>query len=68
MKDQSNDLELISGVFQKLGAPEIQADVMAAQLLKRAIQLAEERNISKVEAVESLLKQVISARQGDGTP
>ena len=32
--------------------------------LKRAEQIAKERDISKVEATESLLKQVLEARQG----
>jgi hypothetical protein len=47
-----------------LGAPEKQAAVMASQLIKRAEQIAQERDISKVEATESLLKQVLEARQG----
>jgi len=54
----------IACIFVNLGAPEKQAEVMASQLLKRAQQIAEERNISKVEATETLLKQVIEARQG----
>jgi hypothetical protein len=37
---------------------------MASQLIKRAEQIAQERDISKVEATESLLKQVFEARQG----
>ena len=54
----------VARIFTNLGAPETQAQVMAAQLLKRAGQIAEERGISKVEAAETLLKQVIEARQG----
>jgi hypothetical protein len=54
----------VAQIFMNLGAPEAQAKVMAAQLLKRASQIAQERNISEVEAVETLLKQVIAARQG----
>lgn len=54
----------IARIFVNLGAPETQAKVMAAQFLKRAEQIAEERGFSKVEATENLLKQVIEARQG----
>ena len=54
----------IAKIFVNLGALEEQANVMSAQLLKRASQLAEERGISKVEAAEYLLKQVVEARQG----
>lgn len=58
-----NEVCKVAGIFVNLGAPKKQAEVMAAQLLKRAGQIAEERKISKVEATESLLKQVIEARQ-----
>ena len=47
-----------------MGAPEEQAEVMASQLLKRAGQIASERDISIIEAVEILLKQVVEAQQG----
>ena len=60
----SSDVKNISCIFVKLGAPEKQATVMASQLIKRAEQIAQERDISKVEATESLLKQVLEARQG----
>lgn len=61
-----NDREMlqISKIFVNLGADEKQAEVMASQLLKRADQIAVERGISKVEAAENLLKQVVEARQG----
>lgn len=55
-------LEQVAKIFLQLGAPEEQADVMAKQLLKRAEQIAEEQEISKVHAVESLLKKVVEAR------
>ena len=57
--EQSN---LIRRLFLKMGASEEQAQVMASQLLKRAGQIAKERDISNVEAVEILLKQVIEAQ------
>ena len=65
MTDSShNDVAEIASIFVNLGAPEKQAEVMASQLIKRAEQIALEREISKVEATESLLKQVLEARQG----
>ena len=60
----NNEAAEIAGIFVNLGAPEKQAGVMASQLIKRAEQIAQERDISKVEATESLLKQVLEARQG----
>jgi len=68
MSDSSSDeLIGITQLFVNLGAESKQAEVMAAQLLKRAVQIAEERNISKVEAVGTLLKQVVQARNGEET-
>ena len=61
---RDEDISKVARIFINLGAAEQQADVMAAQLLKRAEQIAAERGISKVEATETLLKQVIEARQG----
>ena len=60
----NNEVAEIACIFVNLGAPEKQAEVMASQLLKRAEQIAQERDISKVEATERLLKQVLEARQG----
>ena len=58
------EVEAMACIFVNLGAPKKQAAVMASQLIKRAEQIAQERDISKVEATESLLKQVLEARQG----
>ena len=60
----SKEVAEIACIFVNLGAPEKQAVVMASQLIKRAEQIAQERDISKVEATERLLKQVFEARQG----
>ena len=60
----NNEVAEIACIFVNLGAPEKQAEVMASQLIKRAKQIAQERDISKVEATERLLKQVLEARQG----
>ena len=56
--------EKVAELFVRMGASNEQADVMAAQLLKRAEQIAAERGISKAEALQSLLKKVVEARQG----
>lgn len=61
---RDEEVNHLAGVFVNLGADGKQAAVMAAQLLKRAGQIAQERNISKIEATETLLKQVIEARKG----
>jgi hypothetical protein len=63
MERDEEHLELIQSLFLKMGAPEKQAHTMACQLLKRAQQIAQERGITLVEAVEMLLKRVIEARK-----
>ena len=63
MQDDENHLKLIESLFLKMGAPEKQAHTMASQLLKRAGQVAEEREITQVEAVQTLLKQIIEAQK-----
>ena len=60
----SKEVAKISWLFVNLGAPKKQAVVMASQLIKRAEQIAQERDISKVEATENLLKLVLEARLG----
>jgi len=64
MKAEPDQLTLIKSLFLQMGAPEEQAEVMASQLLKRAGQIASDRDISIIEAVEILLKQVVEAQQG----
>ncbi|MEM1222695.1 MAG: hypothetical protein AAGH40_08015 [Verrucomicrobiota bacterium] len=58
------DLPKIVLLFERLGASQVQSEIMAKQLLKRADQMAAQRGISKVQAVEMLLKKVIEARRG----
>lgn len=62
MEENEKHLKLIESLFLKMGAPEERVQVMASQLLKRAQQVANERNITLVEAVEGLLKQVLDAQ------
>ena len=59
------DEEALVKAFEHLGAASPQAEVMAKQLLKRAVQVAEERGISREEALEELLQKIISARSGE---
>jgi hypothetical protein len=56
-------LDQVASLFQRLGADRDASQVMAKQLLKRARQISRERNISELEALENLLKQVVEARQ-----
>jgi hypothetical protein len=58
------NLQRVTVLFRQLGASDASAETMARQLLKRAVQLASERQISELEATETLLKKVIEARQG----
>ena len=63
MAAEPDQLILIKSLFLQMGAPEEQAEVMASQLLKRAGQIALDRDILIIEAVEILLKQVVEAQQ-----
>lgn len=46
----------VAGILVTLGCPQDRADVMAAQLVKRAGQLAQERGWSAPEAMAHLLR------------
>jgi hypothetical protein len=53
----------------KLGAPTpVAAATMADQLLKRCEQIAEQRGISRVEAMGYLLQLVTKGAQGEAPP
>ncbi|MGB0408607.1 MAG: hypothetical protein ACPG3X_01470 [Opitutales bacterium] len=62
-EQESEHLEPVTALFIKWGAEKSQAEVMARQLLKRAGQIAAAHEISEVDALENLLKQVLEARQ-----
>ena len=64
MQAKDTDFARVTALFEQMGADRTQAGVLAKQLLKRAAQLAVEREITLVESTENLLKQVIRARQG----
>lgn len=59
------ELEQLSALCRNLGAPAPQADVMAAQLLKRAEQLATERGTTREHELQKLLQLVVSGRSGE---
>lgn len=63
--EASREVEMLTKVCVKLGAPEEQARTMAGQLLKRADQLAEERGTGREEELRRLLELVIAGRKGD---
>ena len=59
-----SELEQLTEACLRLGAPRSQAEIMAAQLLKRAGQLATERGLTREEAMARLLKLVVQGRSG----
>jgi hypothetical protein len=59
-----NELEQLTQLCARLGASPAQAAVMAAQLSRRADQLATERSISRAAALASLLEVVVQGRAG----
>ena len=59
------ELEQLTLLCERLGAPPAQAATMAAQLLKRAAQISVERGISRDAALQSLLEVVIQGRAGE---
>ena len=64
----SDEIEKITVICERLGAPPEQAATMAKQLLKRADQLAAERNIPRAQALAQLLQILVEGRQGNVPP
>ncbi|MBM3866286.1 MAG: hypothetical protein FJ381_10410 [Verrucomicrobia bacterium] len=60
-----NELEQLIQLCARLGASPAQAPVMAAQLSRRADQLALERSIPRADALASLLEVVVQGRAGE---
>lgn len=60
-----NEIAQLSALCLRLGATPEQAPIMAAQLLKRADQLASERGIQRTEALAHLINVVIKGRAGE---
>jgi hypothetical protein len=59
-----SELEQPAQVCTRLGAPPTQAQTMAAQLLKRAVQLAAERGTTREAELARLLDLVVQGRAG----
>lgn len=59
------ELEQLTQLCENLGAPRAQAAVMAAQLAKRATQLAAERGVAREVAMKGLLEAVVKGRMGE---
>jgi hypothetical protein len=60
-----DELAQLTEYCRKLGAPAGQAETMAGQLLKRASQLAVERNQSREQAMAYLLRLVAQGSTGE---
>lgn len=60
-----SELEQLTLLCERLGAPRAQAATMAAQLLKRAEQLAAERGTTREAALARLLDIVVRGRSGE---
>ena len=60
-----SELEQLAAVCERFGASPRQAQTMAAQLLKRAEQLAEEWGVTRTAALRGLLEVVVKGRAGE---
>ena len=60
-----SEREQLAQLCERLGAPRLQAQTMAAQLLKRAEQISEERGVTREAALKGLLDVVIKGRAGE---
>ena len=58
------DQQQICQLLIRLGATSAQAEVMSRQILRRAEQIAVERGIERLQALDSLLRAVVSGRHG----
>ena len=65
--EDENAVARLAAGFRNLGASEQQAGVMASQTLKRARQLAAQRQIPEHEALAELLGKIIAGVQGNYT-
>jgi hypothetical protein len=60
-----SELQQLSALLRQLGASSGQAETMAAQMLKRADQLAIERGIERTAALKYLIELVTKGRSGE---
>ena len=59
------EVEQLTKLCERLGATPTQARTMAAQLLKRAEQIASERGVTREVALKGLLDVVVKGRGGE---
>lgn len=59
------EVEKLTQLCERLGASRAQAATMAAQLLKRADQLALERGLTREAALAGLLEVLVKGRAGE---
>lgn len=59
------ELEQLTQLCERLGAPRAQAETMAAQLSKRADQIAAQRGVTREAALKELLEVVVKGRAGE---
>ena len=60
-----NEQAQLRQLFERLGAPSAQAEVMATQMLKTARRTASERTCTEVEALAYFIRKTIAARRGE---
>jgi len=60
----TDEIDQVAQIFQNLGAEKDKAVTMASQLIKRAEQLANENESSKVDELQTLLETAICGAQG----
>ena len=58
MSEEQEAIKQVGEAFQNLGATDKQAQVMAEQLVKRAVQLQKQNKTSLIEELGKLLKTV----------
>ena len=63
-----DEISQLAKVFENLGAPAGKARIMAGQLLRRAEQIAAERNISKIESLDRLIRLCVKGFHGEVDP
>jgi len=68
MSEEQKAIKQVGEAFQKLGATDKQAQVMAEQLVKRAVQLQRQNKTSLIEELGKLLKTVSYGAQGQLKP
>jgi hypothetical protein len=64
--EQADVLAKLGRLFVDLGATEEMSERMAGQLWKRSLQIAEERDVKQVVALDQLIRLTISGSQGVG--